>query len=303
MDQFIHLCSSQNRFIYVSLLEAKVKNASRNLQVSSPSHAHGQESKKNRPSWPATLKEDRHYSWARTYVVQKNCDIVSITRKQRFSEINCKILNMEETEKMDWHRKSLEIDWSSAVSESDTICDVQFDQRITLTYLQAPPKAIQDMTAGKDQWYNARNSASRVELNHRSKHRSSGTTRIKSYLLSTCNRQKQDFLRTIATRQKEKRGKTKKNWRDMESPAPASQHSLNLIPTLFGSRKFGEELVFAIGSSAGLKTRGEQTTRWRRRRRRRRKRIEMTRKIFRSHSRSLYTSSSHVWCQLSQTTS
>ncbi len=30
----------------------------------------------------------------------------------------------------------------------------------------------------------------------------------------------------------------------MESPAPASQHSLNLIPTLFGSRKFGEELDF-----------------------------------------------------------
>jgi hypothetical protein len=27
---------------------------------------------------------------------------------------------------------------------------VQFDQRITLTYLQAPPKAIQDMTAGKE---------------------------------------------------------------------------------------------------------------------------------------------------------
>lgn len=47
----------------------------------------------------------------------------------------------------------------------------------------------------------------------------------------------------------------------MESPAPASHHSLNLIPTLFGSRKFGEELVFAIGSSTGLKTRGEETTR------------------------------------------
>jgi hypothetical protein len=27
---------------------------------------------------------------------------------------------------------------------------VQFDQRITRTYLQAPPKAIQDMTAGKE---------------------------------------------------------------------------------------------------------------------------------------------------------
>lgn len=51
---------------------------------------------------------------------------------------------------MDWRRKFLEIDWSSAVSESHTICDVQFDQRITLTYLQAPPKAIQDMTAGKE---------------------------------------------------------------------------------------------------------------------------------------------------------
>jgi hypothetical protein len=206
MQCLYHLCSSQNRFIYVSLLEAKVKNASRNLQVSSPSHAHGQESKKNRPSWPATLKEDRHYSWARTYVVQKNCDIVSITRKQRFSEINCKILNMEDTEKMDWHRKSLEIDWSSAVSESDTICDVQFDQRITLTYLQAPPKAIQDMTADKDQWYNARNSASRVELNHRSKHRSSGTTRIKSYLLSSCKSPKTGFSTNDRYKTKRKKG-------------------------------------------------------------------------------------------------
>jgi hypothetical protein len=79
--------------------------------------------------------------------------------------------------------------------------------------------------------------------------------------LSSRNRQKQDFSERLLQDKKKKKGKTKKNWRDMKSPAPASQHSLNLIPTLFGSRKFGEELVFAIESSAGLKTRGEETTR------------------------------------------